>query len=354
MGTIQTRVVYPYSYFHMKEDIVFVYKIETDEYVTLLNVNDCGEWSTYELHHSFEQFNHYDQQPLEGRGYFMNLEDLHQAVQEINEHLQNERQSHELAHPYHLVSSDSTAGTIRFSLKSPKMVIGFPDDLAIGPLWKLNEEIGQATRFEWLNDHINYELDEYELEEKVLNSLREIEDIPPPVPIYIWYADHVNEQISMRYFVNLLRNKPNDMILIKSSRIHYTSNMEPDMLQSIFEENKDNRPLSSEERLQLQREWNNLTENNEVLRLWKKNEIIQVAADYFDKEIHSMLIKLHAEQEQRDYIIAATLLAAVFEEFEGKVSLFYLEYRLRSLIYNGKLAFKGIPRSMRHYRVMIK
>ncbi|MGG0719704.1 DUF1835 domain-containing protein [Robertmurraya massiliosenegalensis] len=351
---MNTRVDYPYLYFHSEPNLVFVYKIETDQYVSISNVNDCGEWSTFELNHSFEQFNHYDQQPLEGRGYFMNLEDLHQVVQEINEHIQNERQSRELAHPYHLVSSESTAGTVRFSLKSPKTVIGYPDDLAIGPLWKLNEETGQAARIEWLNDHINYELDDYELEEKVLNTLREIEDIPTQVPIYIWYADHVNEQISMRYFVNLLRNKANDMILIKSSDIHYTSNMEPDVLQSIFDENKDNRPLSNGERLQLQMEWNNLTGNKEMLRLWKKNEIIHVAEDYFDKEILNMLIKLHAEQEQRDYIIAATLLAAVFEEFEDKVSLFYLEYRLRHLIYNGQLAFKGIPRSMRHYSVKVR
>ncbi|WP_419719862.1 DUF3658 domain-containing protein [Lysinibacillus fusiformis] len=38
---------------------------------------------------------------------------------------------------------------------------------------------------------------------------------------------------------------------------------------------------------------------------------------------------------------------------EEPPNIFYLEYRIRYLIYNGTLALKGIPKSMRDYCVKI-
>lgn len=356
LGVIEmhSRAEYPYIYFHSAPDIVFVYKIETNDYITISNMHQGGDWSTYKLCDSFEEFNHFEVEPIQGRGYFISMDDLHHVVQAINRYIQKYRDTAKDLHPYHLVSSESGAGALKYSLQSPKKVIGFPDFLAIGPLWKMNEARGHAARFEWLRENINYEDEDFELEEKVKNTLREIEDIPAEAPLYIWYSYNIEEQICLRYFLKLLNKKENDIILIHSNQQLHTSQLEPESLQAIFAENNDNAPLTFAERHFLQEEWNRLTESTEVLHLWKNNEITHVSENYYDRHLMKMLQKLHDDQEKKGFINAGWLLGNMVDELGDNINLFYLEYRLRYLIYSGQLALKGIPKSMRHYSVMLR
>ena len=55
---------------------------------------------------------------------------------------------------------------------------------------------------------------EEEYEQRITKTLEEIDAIPGNVPIVIWTGENAEEQTAMRYFMYLLREKPNDVLLI--------------------------------------------------------------------------------------------------------------------------------------------
>ncbi|WP_237562886.1 DUF1835 domain-containing protein [Bacillus dakarensis] len=368
---IQTKVKFPFIYFFVEPNVVFVFKIKTTDYVTVSTVSDNGEWETYELMQgeTFDAFHHEETKPLEGRGYFIQHNDLNAMVEMINKTIQLHRRYSRIhsGASVHIVSPEFAAGTLRVGLQHPKTVIGFPDFLSIGPLWKLDEKIGQVNREEWLTDNINFELDEVEYQTKCNNVLREIEDLSSDVPIYIWYGENADEQTGLRFILNVLKNKENDLFLMNSTALYkkyfptkknensvfHTGQIEPKEIKFLFEKGE-HHPLSQQERVHYQSQWESLSQTKEVLRVWEKDKIIGVPEDFYDEIIIKTLEKLHHDQENKDFINTGMVIGSILEEMEEPIGHFYLEYRIRHLIYSGKLELKGIPKSMRHYRIKLR
>ncbi len=362
----------------MEPNVVFVYKIETQNYVTVSDLNKNGEWQTYELEHEaeFEKFNHEESNPLEGKGYMIKQNDVNTMVEIVNNCIQKYRHSFasalvvtgEQVAPVHIVSSESTAGSLRVGLERPKVVIGFPDSFSIGPLWKLDEKVGQTFRNEWFYENINHEQDDYEYENKFANTLLEIEDIPKQVPIYIWYGDTADEQTGLRFLLYLLRDKSNDIYLMNSTELYekyitpkvkgqqivHTGHIEPNDLRCLFEKNSKNQPLSEQERIHLKREWISLSQTKEVLRLWMNHKIIGVNENHYDPLVINTIEMLHSKQEKKDFIKAGRVIGEVLSGTNELINAFFIEYRIRHLIYSGFLELKGIPKSMRHYSVKLR
>jgi hypothetical protein len=356
----------------MKPNVVFVYKIETYNY---LNVSDIESqsWKTFELNpgETLETFDHHKYRPLEGgRSYFIQQDDLNMMVQEINKqiHLYRKKQNTEVQlGPVHIVSPEFAAGSLRVGLERPKVVIGFPDFFAIGPLWRLEEKEGQAFRNQWLFENINYEHDDFEYHTKFQNTLREIEDISDDIPIYLWCGRNAGEQIGVRFILYLLRNKGNQIYLLNFTELYeryitpgtggqpifHTGQLEPEDLRGIFENNKGANPLSISERHQFQKEWELLSQTKEVLRIWKNGQIISVGENHFDSLIVDTIKGLHSSNSDQEFIKVGTLIGELLAQ-DVECDDYYLEYRIRQLIYNGVLAIKGIPKSLRHYSVKIK
>jgi hypothetical protein len=150
----------------MDPNIVFVFEMKTPNYLNVQDLTDLG-WRTFELNpgDTFDTFNHKENKPIEGKSYFINQDGVAMMVEEINKQIQQNRQvdrDKETNIPIHIVSPEFAAGCLRVGLERPKEVIGFPDFFGIGPLWKLEEKIGQAFRNEWLYENINYEQDDHE------------------------------------------------------------------------------------------------------------------------------------------------------------------------------------------------
>ena len=355
----------------MEPNIVIVYKIQSQNYINVSDLSDSDKWKMFELHHEdeFEAFNHEESEPLEGRSYWFRHEDMYEMVEKINHHIQKKRHAsnyQEVKGTVHIVSSESAAGSVRFALAPPKHVIGFPDDFSIGPLWKLDEKIGQTNRNEWLFENINDEQDDYNYQYKFANTLREIEDIPNQVPIRILYGNNANEQIGLRFFLYLLRDKTNEVFLINVTELNakycppgnqpisHTSQIESKDLRRLLEKNTEKKPLTIQQRLRLQDEWKTLSQTKEVLRLWMNDEVTAVPENHFDPLILKTIEKLHNEQGTKDFIQTGTVLLELLSQVDGFTNIFFLEYRIRHLIYSGVLALKGIPKSMRHYRIKLR
>ncbi|WP_456278743.1 DUF1835 domain-containing protein [Bacillus sp. AK128] len=357
-----------------------MYKIVTLDYLTVSDMTENGEWQTFELDHEdeFNAFNHEENKALEGRGYFLNQDYLNMMVEETNKHIQKYRKLHIVTESsddvvyktgaVHIVASESAAGTLRVGLEIPKQVIGLPDSLSIGPLWKLDENVGQTFRNEWIYEHINYEQDDNEYENKFFNILREIEDIPHQVPIYLWYGDNADEQIGLRFLLYILRGKTNEMIILNSTELYkkyiipnvgcpeifHTSQIEPKDIRSLFEKNKEKHPLSEQERTQFHIEWKSLSQTKGTLHLWKNKKIIGVDENHYDLLILNTIKMLHDEQERKDFIKVGMLIGEILTDINSLINAYYLEYRIRHLIYSGVLELKGIPKSMRHYSVKLR
>ena len=269
----------------------------------------------------------------------------------------------------HIVCGESTAGSLRVGLGYKNKVIGFPDDFAIGPILELHKDVGRAFRYEWLKDHINISMDyiEEEYESWLSKTIGEIDEIPNNIPIVIWTAENAQEQTGIRYILQLLQNKTNDIFLVNTSIafqelfntsevtyiISHSGGVHPEKLQLIYDK-KLTTPLSNEERSRFNKEWAALADTKEVLRIWENEEIKGVPETYFDRLIITTAQKQHQEQGKRDFIKSARLIGEVLGILNGSVSDAFLEYRVRCLIYRGAFEIKGIPKAMRYYSVKLR
>jgi hypothetical protein len=365
---MKTRNNYPYIYFFEEPNVVFVYEIQGDDYITAAELSHHGEWETYEIVGEFEEFNHAEHRPLEGRGYFIRQDKVNSMARKINELIRSQRKvskTLKIVGPVHLVSSSSAAGALKVGLDRPRTVIDFLDLFSIGPLWKLDTKIGQDYRHEWLNENINLEQGDFELENNFSKTLLELEDLPDDVPLYIWTANNGNEQTGLRYLLFLLKSKENEVFVINTTELYkrwinsndeklYSSMLHPTDLKFLFEKSESISPLTREERIQLQREWEVLAQSKETLRLWENGKITSVPEDYFDGLIKETIADLQNQQGTKDFIRTGRVIGETIHQMEEMVGDCYLEYRIRHLIYNGVLELKGIPRSMRHYSIKLR
>ncbi len=362
---MKLKVHFPFVYLLIKPNIVAVYKIKSLEYVNLTDVINLGEWEAYELQHplQFEAFNHDKSRPSENPwSFYLEQEQLYNIVEIINDAIQQQRSvsQYESITPssqvVHITCSESTAGSLRVALVPPRHIIGFPDDLSIGPLCQLEEKLGQVSRKEWLFENINNEQDDHIEYHNFVNTLREIVDIPNHFPIYIWVGNNANEQCLLRFILYLLNDKANEIYLMQTSehnKYGNTGQLSSLQLSQLFM-NSENKSLTVQERLSLQKEWEHISQTKNVLRQWVNGEIINVSEDYFDAFIINVVEKLHREQTIKNFIKTGTVITELISQMDECPNVFYLEYRIRYLVYNGVLALKGIPKSMRHYSVKLR
>ncbi|GIN73914.1 hypothetical protein J14TS2_43890 [Bacillus sp. J14TS2] len=268
----------------------------------------------------------------------------------------------------HIVCGESAAGSLKVGLKNENKVIGFPDFFAAGPIWKLHEELGRRHRYEWLRDHLNVEDDfiEKEYQKRFTKALAEIEAIPDHVPIVLWTGENAGEQTGIRYLLYLLKEKPNDIFLINTTLAYqklyntneiqyfyfHTGELSPEKLNDLYQKEL-SESLTAEERSRFEKEWITLSNTKGVVRIWENHIIKEVGEDYFDELLITAAQNLH-KQKGRAFIQAGRLIGEVLGQIDGMVGDSFLEYRVRSLIYQGFFEIKGIPKAMRYYSVKIR
>ncbi|MGM0836605.1 MAG: DUF1835 domain-containing protein [Bacillota bacterium] len=294
------------------------------------------------------------------------MEEINHIVQDCSSLLPPPRKD---IHTVHIVSGDSAAGSLRFGLERDHKVIGFPEFFAIGPLWKLEKEKGRKERYEWLRDHINFYGDymEDEYENRLAKVLEEIRDIPEGMPIAVWTADNANEQVFVRYILRVLQGRENEVRLINTSMaykqlydtadtfhfLRQTAEAHPEKLKEILEK-KGSSPLSKEEIRIFVKQWLELSNTKEVLRIWEEDGIKSVSEDYYDEQLLYHAREAQKENGKDAFIKSARIIGEMYGQLDAMVNDSFLEYRLRTFVYSGILEIKGIPKAMRNYSVRIK
>lgn len=360
---IKTKINYPFIYFLLEADTVTVYHITSSAYITTEDLTSYTDWETYDLMNGQEidTFLHTEHRPRESYGFIISQQQLHTMVEQINSAIQqnltisssSKVETLKSNGEIHLIASESAAGSIRSSLKGPKCVIPVPGFLSIGPLWRLTEHEGIVNRNEWLSDHINFEMEDGIYEQRFANSLREIEDIPEDTTLFIWHGPNADEQTTLRFLLHFLKDKENDIVLIdtEDQGCFHSDPLDLERMRTLYTANRS--PIGTAERLQLQQEWEVLSQSKELLRIWKDGKVKGVAEDYYDLLILETVQKLQFGQKTPDFIPTGHVIGEILSEKEPTIDIHFLEYRVRHLVYTGKLAMKGIPKSMRHYRVKL-
>lgn len=261
----------------------------------------------------------------------------------------------------HIAGSESTAGSLKIGLERNHKVIGFWEMFDIGPLWD------SSVRQEWLQDHIDIFEDslEEEFSRNFRKAIEELTNIPPHIPVVLWTADNAHEQIFQRYILHHLRNIENEVVLINATKGYgklqqskqfqpaHSGEIMPETLKVIFESESKN-ILSLHARNQLSDEWLQLKDTKDLLRLWKNGEIQGVREDYIDQELLHCAQNVQKDFADNEFVKAARIIGEMHGQLEGRFNTAFLEYRLRTLAYEGYFKIKGIPKSMRHYSVRLK
>jgi hypothetical protein len=274
----------------------------------------------------------------------------------------------------HIIFGDSASGCLRVALKGlgvnqEEKVITFSDPFSIGPAWQLHTEEGQKSREEWFKKHFRYsEEDIKHYTQCFQNTLHEIRSIPSDVPVTIWTGENAYEQTGLRFVLYLLREKANNIVIINTTEAHnqhfnrseltyvaqYTGEINPERLQTIYEKNRLNQPLSSQDRERLSKEWLRLADRQEVLRIWKNGCVQSVKEEWCDSYIIQAAQELHSKQKQKDFMKSARVVGEALGSLEQYVGDEFLEYRLRALINKELFEAKGSLESMRYYSVKLR
>lgn len=274
----------------------------------------------------------------------------------------------------HIVFGDSSSGSLKNTLKDLELqdkekVIYFSDNFSIGPIWKLEEDIGLTHRYKWLMNHIN--LDEeylFNYQNTFSVTLLKIYAIPDNVRINIWAGENSDEQTALRFVLFLLGNKTNDIFLMNTTTnyknhfstsdfgfLHlHTGGIAPDNLRGIYEGNRTIQPLSQEERKRYKNEWVELSIQKNYLRVWEDKKICNVDEDYYDEYIINTAKALHTERENKDFMKSARLIGEVIGNLNQAIGDQYFEYILIHLAIKGVFEIEGVPKAMRYYSVKLR
>lgn len=274
----------------------------------------------------------------------------------------------------HIAVGDSFSGTLKqalvqLALDTVQKLITMRQDYAIGPILDLDSVEGQKVRKHWFFDNITGALDEragLELDEHDLPSQFAL--IPKRAKIVIWTGSNAMEQTGLQYAVHLLQHKDNTIRICDASavskRLHQGSKFElgysgyvmvNEVCEMLKQIEKYSTRLDTEAILNIEKSWQRISKTEEVLRIWQNEEVIPVAAGYYDECLLDSLRKLEPYSDNKDgYIKAAALIGEVTGKCGQYISDAFLEYRLRELIYAGILEIKGVPAAMRYYSVRRK
>ncbi|MFJ5716726.1 DUF1835 domain-containing protein [Neobacillus sp. NPDC093127] len=273
----------------------------------------------------------------------------------------------------HILFGQSSAGSLRAAFRKKgidkkEQIISFWDMFSIGPVLRLHEETGLEARFDWMKDVMNDEFGEFqEYIQSFQKTIDRILSIPEELLIFIWTADNAHEQTGLRFVLDILKGKNNDITVINTTKSYgelfnagrrqytvlHSGEINPDKLQIIYDQGE-GRVLTDHDKEDYGDEWNFLTENRETLRIWRNGRIVSVPEDYYDPFIIQKAKKLHRRQETKDFMKSARLIGEVLGHLDQYVGDAFLEYRLRKLIEKGVFDVEGSLIAMRYYSVKLR
>ncbi|WP_336762969.1 DUF1835 domain-containing protein [Paenibacillus sp. USHLN196] len=275
----------------------------------------------------------------------------------------------------HIAIGESPLGSIKVAMGSipgrlERRFYSMNDYYAIGPLGDLTDKIVLQRRHLWLlerlylSEHGSYAIkgvDELIQLNTVMSSIDE------ETRITIWYANNAHEKTGLLHAMHLLRNRKSSIYLIETSGLYQELFHNPDIeydvwrtgeivsekLLAMWNHCANAEPVSSEERKQMEQEWDHLSKQPGHLRIMKDSKIHSVSEDGIDDFIMQKVRDLTLTRQSDEFIICARVVGEVLGYLEQTVGDAFIEYRIRQLVLQGRLEMEGRPHAMRYYSIRL-
>ena len=264
----------------------------------------------------------------------------------------------------HIVNGESAAAALKYAFRETgDQFIPLPVDFSVGPITAIHLKSGVSVRAEWeassfhpLNNRSDKALSIYQ------RSLKELKDVPNGAQLTIWTCENASEQIGLRIACLLLSGKQVELSLVNTHLAlnEYLRNQE--LQQNIRHSGECNakqltyfytyssRPIPIDLRTAYEEEGKNLLQSISQTRSWKNGEILEESETRDDAFIMNCIKEQVAESVGNEYVDAIRVIGEAVGLTEQPFSDSWIDYRIRSLIQNGQVAFKGDLQSMRSYK----
>ncbi|WP_409340757.1 DUF1835 domain-containing protein [Paenibacillus sp. MBLB4367] len=287
---------------------------------------------------------------------------------------ERKREADERRNCIHLLFGLSDAGSLKVALSNAGMrqaseVLAFNDLFSIGPVGRLETTDGQRHRQHWLTERFaGYMHDQlFNREHGIGAMLDRLAGIPERQNITIWCADNAHAQVGLRLALYALRERTNPICTVNITQayakiaLHHESELIPaalgeislEAIQELLMSKEWETPLPEEERRRYEREWLELSGGDGLLRLWRDGKLLSVQETYFDESLMGIVKRLQDEEGGASYIRAGRIVGEAIAEWKQLVGDLFVEYRLWTLISDGKLVFKGLPGAVYKFSVKL-
>ncbi|WP_211748251.1 DUF1835 domain-containing protein [Paenibacillus sp. Marseille-Q4541] len=275
----------------------------------------------------------------------------------------------------HFMFGMSEQGILKAALHKAEIrhvhqVISFNDWFAYGPLEQLHQAGGENKRLTWLSERLsNYErLYTYNPDHQTGRIVETIESLPDHTNISIWHGDHAHDQIGVRFVLSLIKDREmnislvnptqgtpikdelNDLAVPSSYPVSLSQLKVTDYIPFLHKLNE-LRILTQEERSDFVKEWERISTDRTLFRIWENGLFRLCTDDVLDQDLQQVMTEqspLYPDQ----YVPASKVVSEVLLKRPSYyLRKDFLEYRLRWLIENKQILFKGAPGQLHRYSV---
>ncbi|MEK3727757.1 DUF1835 domain-containing protein [Lysinibacillus sp. FSL W8-0953] len=288
---------------------------------------------------------------------------------------QNEEQDVSTIETVHIVFGHSPGGSLKAAFRNSNYVkteeiIVMPGNFSVGPLKDLHLCEGIEARFQWLQERYFIEDDGLAIfEREVKEAVEKIKSIPPHQDIIIWTCQNAHEQIGLRLVLAMLEKKPNDIYVLDTFQLFHELHIFPQLAEDNYPrssgevsvenvlhiyEQYQGRPLKKSVQQTLSKEGLKMLMDDYCIHTWEYNELWSHHNENVDDDwIIACAKRLHEDQEEAPYLMAARLIGEVLGHMEQYREAEWIEYRLRQLIQQGVFSYQGELKGMLHYQVKL-
>lgn len=265
----------------------------------------------------------------------------------------------------HVVTGDSAAAGLKNAFrKQNDQFIEFPIDFSIGPITAIHKPNGLADRADWvassfnsLNDTTASQLSTYR------SSLEKLHRLNNRDHLTIWTCENATEQIGLRLACYLSAGKRVELSIVNTHHamndylkdhevqqtIRHTGECNGKQLAHFYEHSSGS--ITEKMRTALELDAEKLLLSSGLLRSWSDGKILKEEETRYDAFIIDCIKENSAECPHPDYVDAVRIIGEVYGRSEQPISDVWIDYRIRTLIQSGHLAYRGKLQSMRSYQI---
>lgn len=250
----------------------------------------------------------------------------------------------------HIVNGKSAAGSLKQVFKDDNLneVYCFEDFLSIGPLFKIDTNIGQDARRLYFSELIQKTNSDYPTE-KVTNNISDLEkfDFTPYKKITIWHGNNAPEYLLKLLCCKFIENKKLYKVNVSKEKIGIRTPIAVGecTLETLRELVNSSSKISKEKQKEHVKEWDEIALSESKLRIKNNDKIEAVSDDYFDDLIISKCTD--------DYLHAFRIIGQAMGETDHVIGDNFITYRLMHLIDKKKINYTGNLKNLRDLHVKI-